>query len=458
MLTRLRDSIRVALHVRRHLKKARAKPLGRVIVDVCDCHPVSVLRNGALVNMARDKNYEVTTYYLGFYEQLLIGGIRSIPRFALDYTVRRIAFKQCAFQTATNLGMIGFIRLVARSRFRRPRQALKFKDLYTDGVLRATRKPTLSFVSQFDKNLHHNLSDVICSRAEKLVESAGLVICGHRTYYFRGILYRVAALRSKGLYFGPRLNNVVAKRLTPENARMSFLRTNNELDFIRLPLPRAETPNAWLSSINLNAKIRSRDTKPLICFQVWTDDNFKGEYNLFDSHFDAACEIVKALSQRSIPFRFKFHPQLSKYGVEKFSKILLDLNLSLGNFGEDVSKVPTRELLPVSSVVVTGNGTVGYEAAESKIPLLCYCDPHYYLAGSWAFPSTKPEFFTRLTNLMSSDASCAIAGRFDKYFVIPGESKGDFSHLASTWDVGVDLGKYDLAPDWAKQIIEEGFG
>ena len=164
-------------------------------------------------------------------------------------------------------------------------------------------------------NLHRSLACKIRSQAERLVASAGLVICGHRTYYFRGTLY-VSALKSKGIYFGPRLNNVVAKKLTPENARMSFLRTNNEIDFINLALCRAENPNPWLSSINLDARVTSRDSKPLICFQVWTDDNYKGEYNLFDTHFDAAYEIVENLNRRSIPFWFKFHPQLPNMGLK----------------------------------------------------------------------------------------------------------------------------------------------
>ena len=89
---------------------------------------------------------------------------------------------------------------------------------------------------------------------------------------------------------------------------------------------------------------------------------------------------------------------------------------------------------------------------------MCYCDTHYYLSDSWSFPSSKSDFFKRLTDFTRSDANYLIAGRFNNYFVIPGESKADFSHLANTWDAGVNLGMYDLAPVWAKQIIEEGLG
>lgn len=417
------------------------------LIDVFDLHPVAVARNLNIINGLLENGVRPVVFQRSWRLSRI-----SSPEASIFWVIYELALTRFLYRKYQNLE----ISFVARDP--ELEKSCYLEDLLLDGVMRFEQKARISDVDPEIFAKHAMCAVSIYKSIDEFLSDQSPVVCvsGHKTYYLRGILYRLAGLKGIGLYVGPRFNSLITKRLTPSNY-------NDCLDFVRAEedyfpgfggLSKTEP---WLKAIR-DSQVKVPFTSPydgrypLLAFHCWVDDNFKGKFNIFEGHFSAALEMAEWLSEKNIPFLYKFHPHNGNYGVAgynaEFEKYTRERAIKCLN----VSGLDMSNLAESVSLVVTGNGSIGPEARELGLPFLCYADPPYYVAGEWAYCASKDTFLQKLVEHREALLS-ATKTNLHKYYNLAYENSADPCFLSKTDAKFFNEKKMQLGIDWGNDIL-----
>ena len=418
------------------------------LVDVFDLHPVAIFRN------------------LNMLKSLDANGIQPVV-FQRTWYLSKISNPNASFlwliyeQLLTSFLYMKYekLKISYTKRDKKLESSIFLKDLLLDGVMRFESVADINDIEEAVFEKHAICAVSIYKSVENFFVDRPCSICivGHKTYYLRGILYRLSGLNGKGVYIGPRFNNLITKRLTPINYNDCLDYIRSESDFLQLE-KKEVLIEAWLRDIRLSQTNESfistfKEKVPLLAFHCWVDDNFKGRYNIFESHFLAAIEMSKYLARNNIPFLFKLHPHNATYGVNQYDVRFKEFIVKSGIKCLDVSGIQLDALFDSVSLVVTGNGNIGPESKELEIPFLCYADPPYFIEKEWAYTSCKEVFFERLKGHQMALAS-KINDFQHIYYNLEFENAVDTFFLSKNDGDYYDYEKSDYAVRWAESILQ----
>ena len=358
-----------------------------IIYDLCDTHPLYLSRVLSAIR-SEEKNIYFFTYSFDF--RVFIQGYRTIPH----------AFIESIFFLLLRIKGFKVIYTEKSKKFNSKSSLLNHlysqnKDLIIDGILRSEKQTSIRKVSYYRLNKHLRyyvgISNILDEKLNH--KNFSFSISGHKTYYFRGLLYRKSALLDKGYYIGPRENKFIIKKLTPANFNDCCM---NKSDLMISNANTNTTLNQekWITDINKNnIKITNSESSKFIFYShVFADDNFKGSYNLFGTHFNAVVEIISFFERNKIPLILKFHPHNKSYGlleIEKFISKIIDTTQFVSLYNKNI--------INSNDFVITGHGNIIFESFINNTKVLNYSDhPFKYLTSDLV--TSKADFFKRILN------------------------------------------------------------
>lgn len=417
------------------------------LIDVFDLHPVAVARNLNLIGWLQRNRIRPVVFQRTWRLSRI-----SNPRVSLFWVIYELLLTYLLYGKYEKLE-VSFL-----DRDPHLEESPHLKDLLFDGVMRFEQKARIKDVDARVFAEHAICAVSIYKSVDKFLTKQSPCVCvsGHKTYYLRGILYRLSGLKGVGLYVGPRLNNLITKRLTPSNYNDCIDYLRKDTDYFPTFGGHAKT-EPWLKSIRDSQQrvdfISPYNGRyPLLAFHCWVDDNFKGNFNIFDGHFAAALEMADWLSRRNIPFFYKFHPHNSSYGVtgydREFERYVRDNAIRCC----EVSGLSLSDLADSVSLVVTGNGNIGPEAGEQGLPFLCYADAPYFVAGQWAYCTSKETFFQRLCEHIDARLS-AISSNRHNYYSLPFENSADPNFLSTSDTEFFNYKNIHSGAKWANSVL-----
>jgi hypothetical protein len=410
------------------------------LIDFADLHFFSLVRLLGIAMERRNKGYKVIAILPGISSRIFIQGWRSSPIILLDY----IFFQILCWKLNMPIIWLSAIRSLKEQKLRADDADY---DLFEDGVLRAESAINLESVRKYRLAMHERYFYSYRETVKKLCydEAISVIICGHRTYYYRGLLYRYSGITNKGCYVGRRAAEFVVKKIHPLNYKNCCI-DYGSVDNI-LPLDSSYLKGLqggimpWISNIKSNqehfdkAKLSLDKGINLLVCNVWVDDNFKGEFNLFDNHFDAALKIIDWHVRHNIKLAIKLHPHNKEYKVEYGDKLILDKIRLNKSVLMDVSKYTFESLMPYTDVIISGGGSCVLEAAKQGKSTLCYCDNSFKNLGFSITPCLLSDFFDFIE--APSSGFVVTSYQYEKYIQIN----------SSFWNIS-EFENFDLS--WTK--------
>jgi hypothetical protein len=417
------------------------------LVDVFDLHPVAISRNLNILKCLDANGVRPVVFQRtwGFSKT-------SNPKVSVLWLIYEQLLTYFLYRRYENL-KVNYLK-----RDKELESSIHLKDLLLDGIMRYEGIANIDDIEEaiFEKHARCAVSIYKSIQNFFAEQQCSICITGHKTYYLRGILYRLSGLNGKGLYIGPRFNSLITKRLTPSNYNDCYDYIRSETDFFQVEKKELRI-EGWLRDIRqsqVNERFISpfKQKIPLLAFHCWVDDNYKGRFNIFGSHFSAAVEMSKWLAKNNIPFLYKLHPHNDNYGVSHYDVRFKELVIKNNIQCLDVSGIQLSALADSISLVVTGNGSIGPESEELEIPFLCYADAPYYVEKEWAYTSRKEVLFEKLKGHQKALSSATLDNQ-DTYYNLEFENDVDPSFLAAHDADYFDYGKVDSAARWAGSVL-----
>ena len=396
-----------------------------VVIDVSDFHPIAINRNLSLICNFSNSGYRIKLFKVPFKYQTPATNLKKRLMALHDLLVCKYVYNGYSF--------IDFKKGSIPNYLKKDIDVFEKnnKDLIDDGILRYTDTASLRETTYRARRKHSRMAFEIfwVLRKHLIKKEVIIVIAGHRTYYLRGLLYRISGLLNKGYYLGPRLKNVYLKKLNRRNTKdcIGFIR--NHTDFFGISTQKLDP---WITTLRNNYKKtpnRIFETKDvLLAFHVWNDDNFKGNFNLFRSHLHAAYHIVRFLTKKSFKIYYKFHPHSLTKCFEGVNEQLINWISKQSADHENVTQYHNSLLFPHVDLIVTGCGSIACEAANLGKPFLCYADAPYTVNGCWGYPQSKTSFFNKLTSKCYNTSETTTSSVRTNTFEF--EKEVDFGHLS----------------------------